>query len=778
MEPVIQSLPGLHWAPVRHHSPQCAWQARRLIEKLRPERIFIEGPSEAGHLLPYIQDPQARPPLAVYLFAQGNAKALESTKHFRAFIPLAAMSPEWVALQTAARLDIPAHFIDLPYRMRLTLSSEPQEHRYAEEKILNDDHLIAQAKPMDFLLEQSGCRDFDEWWERHFESGVHYSDPETFFDQVQRFGVLLRQNDEEQDEETLARESWMADQVRPHLEAGKRSLILCGAYHCAGILRFLETPRPAPAGLDVFESGVHLVPYSLQRLNRAGGYAAGMPDCGYYAAVWNKLSRRRQANAPFEEVHIELTTALTRHLRDQGYPVTLPDAVEINLMARRLADLRGYHPGRWELRDAIDSCFLKQARDGSELAFQRQVDRFLAGAATGRLPGRMPLSPLVEDFRRLGRQFRWPLSATEIREKPLDIYRRDGHREQSRHLHQLAFLGVPYAEFVAGPRFSTNEDLTRVREIWHLHWHPESEARLTECSHYGSNLTDAALHCLLERLTDSTGRGPDQVALLVDALSMGLHDVLEPVLRAVRDWLHQETELLPLCHALNQLSLAYFSRSALAGRGLSGLEQTLSSCFERICVRIPWAGQLSDENADALCDALAGMHGFVVTKVPDCSPELFHDALEALLEYTTLAQLQGVSCAILWVVERIDTAAMARAFTDAFGEAGLAPERVGRFLYGFLRVARGRLSKEPELLELITNRFLEWDESEFIEVLPALRLAFTQLSPRETRELARRLAQDKAHELTENLPWSPQDLMRAAALRQDLLQTARLWGVV
>jgi hypothetical protein len=279
----------------------------------------------------------------------------------------------------------------------------------------------------------------------------------------------------------------------------------------------------------------------------------------------------------------------------------------------------------------------------------------------------------------------------------------------------------------------------------------------------------------LERLADPTGRGPGYVALLIDALSMGLHDVLEPVLLAVEDWLRRETELLPLCQGLQQLSLAYFARSVLAGKGMPGLEKTLSNCFERICVRLPWAGQLSEEQSDDLCDALAGMHGLVVGDLPGCSPKLFHDALEEVLEYTHLAQLKGVACAILWVAERMKAPQVARVFCDAFGEASLMPEDVGRFLQGFLRVARGRIVREPELLEMITARFLAWDENEFIEVLPALRLAFTQLSPRESYDLAHQLVEDEAYQLTMALPWTAQELALATSLRQELLEVSQLW---
>ena len=38
--------------PVRHHSPACAWHIVRMIEKLKPDAVLIEGPENAGSLIP------------------------------------------------------------------------------------------------------------------------------------------------------------------------------------------------------------------------------------------------------------------------------------------------------------------------------------------------------------------------------------------------------------------------------------------------------------------------------------------------------------------------------------------------------------------------------------------------------------------------------------------------------------------------------------------------------------------------------------------------------
>ena len=39
-----QKDPGVHFAPIRHHSPACAWAVRQLIRDVKPRRVLIEAP--------------------------------------------------------------------------------------------------------------------------------------------------------------------------------------------------------------------------------------------------------------------------------------------------------------------------------------------------------------------------------------------------------------------------------------------------------------------------------------------------------------------------------------------------------------------------------------------------------------------------------------------------------------------------------------------------------------------------------------------------------------
>ena len=51
---------GIHFAPVRHHSPACAVAVRAAIEELRPAAVLIEGPEEFTRLIPDLLHEETR----------------------------------------------------------------------------------------------------------------------------------------------------------------------------------------------------------------------------------------------------------------------------------------------------------------------------------------------------------------------------------------------------------------------------------------------------------------------------------------------------------------------------------------------------------------------------------------------------------------------------------------------------------------------------------------------------------------------------------------------
>lgn len=764
--------PELYWAPIRHHSPHCAWQLRRLIDSVRPDVLLVEGPSEANDLLPALLDEQTRPPVALFIHNTVSG----SDAGARCFVPFAAMSPEWVALREGKRLGIATRFIDLPFKNRQSLLEQGSEGTdLTLEPPLNDDRPLARGDAMAGLLALSDCADFEQWWARYFESGVAYAEPSTFFADLLQLGHYLRAGSAS-DALTHAREAHMAAAINQARAQGQRCLIVCGAFHCHGILDLLDEPTAEPLpGTEA--SGVHLVSYSLQRLNATAGYAAGIPDCAYQARVWSILTRRRELAGDAQlDAQASLAPELLGELRRRQLPASLIDVIEGVTMAQRLAALRGYRAGRLEFREALLSTLLKNQRDGAELPLLEAIDQFLAGDEVGRLPPGLPVPPLVADFRQQCRRLRLPRGAGVSVERVLELYRSPLHREQSRLLHRLASLEVPYASRLAGPRFSSGQDLARVREVWSIRWQPETEALLTERSHYGARLLDAATARCRERMATARREGRECVSLLIDALCMGLHELLAALLDQVAGWLQQARDLSALCRGLHLLDAARHARTAFEGDGLEALDGLLALCFQRICLILPRLANWPDESQHELLDALAEMLKLVVLQTPGCDAASFYEALQLLLAGKPAPTLAGLAQAALLEAGQLTVAQVADGIRTAGAQVLLDAEVPGRFLTGLLKVARYRLLQESELQRCMGEVMQGWDEQTFLQALPGLRLAFTQYSPRQLVSLAKALQTDGAE--TWGLPsrqWSAGDLERAAQLRVELAQARQYW---
>jgi hypothetical protein len=87
---------GVYLAPVRHHSPACAWALRALMREIAPKQVLIEAPSDFASVLAVLRDPALRPPVAVVAFRKaGDETAVTS------YYPLSRHAPEFVALTEA-----------------------------------------------------------------------------------------------------------------------------------------------------------------------------------------------------------------------------------------------------------------------------------------------------------------------------------------------------------------------------------------------------------------------------------------------------------------------------------------------------------------------------------------------------------------------------------------------------------------------------------------------------------------------------------------------------
>jgi hypothetical protein len=113
------------------------------------------------------------------------------------------------------------------------------------------------------------------------------------------------------------------------------------------------------------------------------------------------------------------------------------------------------------------------------------------------------------------------------------------------------------------------------------------------------------------------------------------------------------------------------------------------------------------------------------------------DELLAVLERldaddTASPGLRGAAIGARWVLDAVPPEAL-----DAAPLAFADPAELGDFLFGVFRIAREAAQRRPELLRAVDRLVLDWTPEVFLEALPALRRAFSALSPREKDRAAR-----------------------------------------
>lgn len=159
----------LYFAPIRHHSPACAYSVLALIEQVKPDYVLIEGPDSFNPLIAGLLDGDTRPPVAIMgqTAVKGAPEQCDESDAVTksAYFPFCEYSPEWQALRIGQQHQAKLRFIDLPWTAQVECDheSENPHHSLQRERYLAHSLFIAQ------LAKKCGCRDHDELWEHLFE---------------------------------------------------------------------------------------------------------------------------------------------------------------------------------------------------------------------------------------------------------------------------------------------------------------------------------------------------------------------------------------------------------------------------------------------------------------------------------------------------------------------------------------------------------------------------------------------------------------------------------
>jgi hypothetical protein len=752
--------PDVIFFPVRHHSPACASQLEALIQSERPRAVLVEGPTSFEPLLPIILDQRTRPPVAFYTTFIDQRRRLGrpdvdqpdfGEARFAAYYPFAEYSPEWVALRSGASVGAKLHFIDLDYAAQVLAEKQNAAGTATvrAQTLLHERHL-KRSRYLKALAIRSGCRDFDELWDHLFEAQADRIGPKEFAIQLATYCLMARREctpEELNADATNAREAWMAACIRRVLAApacGQKGpvLVVTGGFHTVALPSLVAATDVRPVLAEEFGSDEvqhFVIRYSFPQLDALNGYNSGMPSPHYYQRIWER--RRELAGRRWDDAAVSFLVDVGRQTRRRklATAVSSADVIAALHQARLLARLRG-HPGpmREDLLDGVRGRFCKGGIADEGVVVLALTRELLAGQAIGEIPPDASVPPIVADFRRMAEDLRLGGSDGSRRKVGLELYRKVRHRRVSRFFHSLEFIDVPFARLVAGPDFVRGTDIGRLVEHWECAWTPRTDCGLIDAAIYGATVTEAALarlKVLVSKLS-SEGKGRNAAAaveVLVRACRMGLHAHCGELTDLIGASLSEDPSFVSVVRAAEQFVLLWQAREPLEAHNLPQLPGLVRTALMRAASLVPTLTTCPANERDQTLQALVAMRSLQST-VPDLvDPDLFWNGLGRLRQDPACEPIiSGAALGLLHGSGRIDAVTVAREGAGYLNAVGSEWGRRIEFLRGLLRACREIAWQSTEVLHAVDGLLQSWSEEDFIRALPELRLAFADLTPRET----------------------------------------------
>lgn len=759
--------------PVRHHSPACAWHVERVIREVRPEAVLIEGPRDATPLIPLLTHEQTQTPVAIYAtFVRRSKEKGAPPERYSAYYPLCDYSPELAAIRAAKETGADCRFIDLTFPEMVLAEREPQP---GQAQSLHEERLLTHSRLLEAACRRSGARDADDLWDHLFEVDFRETNTERFLRNVLAYCALARRDYSEERLEAegcLARERAMAAAVT---EAPGRAVVVTGGFHTVA-LPATAGRLPKPVKIAAEDALVVLMRYGFEQLDRLNGYASGMPSPEFYQRVWEG----REAAT--------LLVEIARQCREHNLNVSTAEAVAALEHARRLAELRGHgRPSREDVLDAVRSVYVKGAADTEGAPVLALARKLFAGERVGSVPDEAGLPPIVAEFRRSAAELKIDLDRVDAKAVALDLYRRRDHRRVSRLFHRLRFLAVPFAEWLGGPNFVTGESLERIREEWRYRWTPDVESSLVRLALYGSTVEEAASAMLLERFHEAEqqgqGRRADLAAQLVlEACRMGIFRHTQDLLARTAKLVNEDRAFDSLVRAMEQILVLRVSREPLEAHHLTGLDEIAAAAYNRACFVLPELAATPPEAEQTMLNAVNALYlaAGALGDTPERRELRWEQLRRLLAEPSGNPAMRGGAVGLLFGDGQLDERTLVRELEGHLHSTRGEGEDGPNFLRGLLRTARSVLWQSPGCIASLHAVFQKWDEDRFIKLLPLLRLALSDLTPRECDQVAREVA---AHAGVAKLTvpalrdLSPADLTHAATVERMLRETLRQDGL-
>ncbi len=716
---------------VRHLSPAAAYYVRQELDKVRPDIVLIEGPSDLNDEMKWFCHSQTKLPAAILAYTQ-------QTPIRTLLYPFAVYSPEYQAILWAYENNIACKFMDLPSNVFLGIREETDKNTDNEdEEKTKETNKIEQGVTTEQVykrLEEVLGESHDTFWERNFEQLEAF-----YMEAATEFGKQLRETSTDSDyrvAENHIREAYMKKViVQAQKDGFEKVFCVCGAYHVEGLKNNEALTDDEEKKLPRTESNVTLMPYSYYRLSQHSGYGAGNEAPAYFEMLWDAICKGK-----IEQATYQYLTELAVRQRKQGQMTSAAEVIEAVRLAQTLAKIRNTkYPVLQDLRDAAVTCI----GHGTFSEISVSTADVEIGKKIGELPEGVSRTSIQDDFYRQLKDLNLEkYRSVEVQQLDLDL--RENLRVKSQKsafmdlnrsffLHRLRVLQINF-----GTQIQNRRKDSAWGEYWNLHWTPETEIEIVEAALLGETVESATSFALKERADKSTNIA-QAAEVFEDAFLCGMPKAAKYALNSLQKLSVDTQAIVEISKTMEHLSLVirYGDLRKFASEPIIPL---LSQLYLRACLTMEDSCNCDDEVSNAVMESIERIN----------QVQRNHDFLEEERWVSVLNSISdrddiNTKCsgfAIATLIERglIEESLLAVEVSRRLSK-GVPADLAAGWFEGLAKKNRYSLIVRLSLWKELDNYLQDLDDEEFKRALVFLRRAFSDFSANEKSNISENLGE-------------------------------------
>lgn len=708
---------------VRHLSPAAAYHVRQELDRVQPDVVLIEGPSDLNSQMKWFCHEKTILPAAILAYTQESP--------IRTLLyPFAVYSPEYQAILWAHEHQVPCRFMDLPSSIFLAIREETEKENDTEDI----EETGTTTEQVYTKLEEMLGESHDTFWERNFEQLEA-----NYLEAAAMFGKQLRETATDspyRTAENYIREAYMKRViVQAQKEGFETVFCVCGAYHVDGLEHNAPLTDEEEKKLPRVPVSTTLMPYSYYRLSQRSGYGAGNQAPAYFELLWEAMCKGDLAQATYRYL-----TEIAVQQRKQGQMTSSAEVIEASRLAIALAKMRsGRFPVLQDLKDAALTCM--GHGNFSEIAVATaQVE---VGTKIGALPEGVSRTSIQDDFYRQIKELHLEkYQSVQVQQIDLDLRENIKvkseksaflHLHRSFFLHRLRVLNVNF-----GTQIQSRQKDANWGEYWNLRWTPETEIEIIEASLMGDTVESAASFALKEKADQSSDIG-QAAEVFQDAFLCGIPQAAKYALSILQKISIDTAAVAEVAKTAEHLStvIRYGDLRKFSPEPIIPL---LEQLFLRACLTMEEGCNCDDEASKVVMDSIEKIN----------QVQLHHEFLEENRWVDVLKSISdrddlNTKCSGFAMATLIERGLVEEAFLSIEVSRrlskGVPADLAAGWFEGLARKNRYSLIVRLSLWQELDRYLQELDEEEFKRALVFLRRAFADFTANEKSDIAENLGE-------------------------------------